>query len=107
MSTTETTTLWSHVTYAAKRAGRGVLQEALKAYYVAIDPTTPMPARAVLFGALAYLGLPIDAVPDVLPLLGFSDDLGVLVAAVAAAKTYVKPEHLRQAEAAADGLFGK
>ena len=41
-------------------------------------------AVAVAAVALAYLVLPADAVPDVVPLAGLADDAGVLAAAVAA-----------------------
>jgi uncharacterized membrane protein YkvA (DUF1232 family) len=45
------------------------------------DPTTPRSARFALAGLLAYLGSPIDLVPDFLPVIGAIDDV-VLTAIV-------------------------
>lgn len=44
------------------------------AYYCAIDPETPTKVKLVLFTALGYFVLPVDAIPDVLTGLGFTDD---------------------------------
>src|SRR5665647_535041 len=49
-------------------------EDLLAAYYCAFDRATPLQVRATLIGALAYFVLPLDAIPDVLPVLGFTDD---------------------------------
>ena len=41
-----------------------------------------MQVKAALFGALAYFVLPFDAMPDVMPMLGFADDAAVLATAL-------------------------
>jgi uncharacterized membrane protein YkvA (DUF1232 family) len=43
----------------------------------------------VIYGALAYFVLPTDAIPDVIPVVGFSDDLGALAAAMGTVALYV------------------
>ena len=63
------------------------------AYFCAIDPETPHRVRAVLLAALAYFVLPIDAVPDFLAGVGFSDDVTVLVAAIALVGSNITPAH--------------
>src|SRR5436190_19045328 len=57
-------------------------EDLLSAYYCAFDRETPLQVRAVLLGALAYFVLPFDAIPDMLPLLGFTDDAAVLATAM-------------------------
>ena len=52
-------------------------EELLTAYYCAFDRKTPTSVKATLVGALAYFVLPIDAMPDFLPVLGFTDDAGL------------------------------
>lgn len=42
------------------------------------DPRVPRPAKAVLPALLVYLAMPIDLVPDFIPVLGQLDDLLVL-----------------------------
>ncbi|QOQ68453.1 YkvA family protein [Photobacterium damselae] len=89
---------WTKVGNVAKKAGKEVIGTALKAYYVARDEDTPIWAKTSIYGALAYFGLPIDAIPDIVPMVGYSDDLAVLLTAIKATTLYVKPEHEEEAE---------
>jgi uncharacterized membrane protein YkvA (DUF1232 family) len=41
---------------------------------LAADPTLPRGVRVRLWALLAYLALPIDLVPDFVPVLGYADD---------------------------------
>jgi uncharacterized membrane protein YkvA (DUF1232 family) len=68
-------------------------EDLLSAYYCAFDRETPLQVRAVLLGALAYFVLPFDAIPDMLPLLGFTDDAAVLAAAMKLVFDHIRPEH--------------
>lgn len=81
----------------AKRVGNELVEKALLVYYVLIDPKTPNGARLILAGALAYLVLPVDAIPDFLPIGGFVDDMAALVAAIAAISDNIRVRHLRGA----------
>ena len=56
-------------------------EDLLAAYYCAFDKQTPRHVQASLLGAIAYFVLPFDFVPDVLPVLGFTDDAAVLATA--------------------------
>src|SRR5262249_61691825 len=68
----------------AKRVARRLpfAEDLLAAYYCAFDHATPLQVKAALLGALAYFVLPFDAVPDMLPFLGFTDDAAVLLTAL-------------------------
>jgi uncharacterized membrane protein YkvA (DUF1232 family) len=68
-------------------------EDLLAAYYCAFDRETPLQVRAVLLGALAYFVLPFDGVPDLLPVLGFTDDAAVLAAAMKLVIDNIRPEH--------------
>jgi uncharacterized membrane protein YkvA (DUF1232 family) len=63
------------------------------AYYCALDPATPTRVRATLLAALAYFVMPVDAIPDVLVGIGFSDDATVLLAAIAVVRAHITPGH--------------
>jgi uncharacterized membrane protein YkvA (DUF1232 family) len=65
----------------------------LAAYYCAFDRETPLAVKASLLGTLAYFVLPADAVPDVLPVLGFTDDAAVLAATLKLVASSIRPEH--------------
>jgi uncharacterized membrane protein YkvA (DUF1232 family) len=75
------------------------------AWYCATDPATPMHVRAVLLGALAYFLLPADAVPDLVAVVGFTDDASVLAAVFGTFAAYIKPEHLEAARRRLDALL--
>jgi len=75
---------WRKLSVHASAAGRQVLEKALWLYYAAQSPDTPKWARRVIYGALGYFVLPLDAIPDFAPLAGYTDDLGVMAAALAA-----------------------
>ena len=82
----------------APAAGREVIRGALVLYRCLRDPNTPKWARARIIGALGYFIFPLDAIPDVVPVAGFSDDLGVLAFALATVALHITPEHKQGAE---------
>lgn len=69
------------------------VEDLVSAYYCAMDPSTPLAARAVLLGAVAYFVMPIDAIPDAFAIFGFSDDAGVLATAIAVAGSNIREAH--------------
>ncbi len=75
-------------------------EDLLAAYYCAFDRATPLQVRATLLGALAYFVLPFDFLPDLLPIIGFTDDAAVLFAAVRMVAGHMRPEHRDAARAA-------
>lgn len=96
---------WDKAKQYARVAGEAVLEPALKLYYSAQDPDTPAWARSTVYASLGYFITPLDAIPDLSPLIGYSDDLGVLVAATAAIAAYIKQEHADKARAKLDQWF--
>lgn len=68
-------------------------EDLLAAYYCAFDHNTPVSVKASLIGALAYFVLPMDVIPDVLPVLGFTDDAAVLATAINLVTSHMRPEH--------------
>ena len=85
-----------------KKAARHVpfIEDVVAAYYCALDKQTPLRVRAILFAALGYFILPADTIPDVMFGLGFTDDVAVLTAALAAVRAHLKPAHLAAAKEA-------
>ena len=69
------------------------MDEVVAAYYCALDSNTPFRAKAILFAALGYFILPTDTIPDVIFGLGFTDDIAVLTAAIAAVRAHITPAH--------------
>ena len=63
------------------------------AYYCAIDAETPIKVKMVLFAALGYFVLPVDAIPDVVTGLGFTDDAAVLATALGIVGAHINESH--------------
>lgn len=89
---------WQKVKTYAKDIGESSLEKALKMYYATRDPETPTWAKTAIYGSLGYLILPVDVVPDLLPVAGYTDDVGVLSAALAAVAVNIKTEHVDKAK---------
>ena len=77
-------------------------QDLLAAYYCAMDSQTPIRVRAMLLGALVYFIVPIDAIPDFIAGLGFTDDAAVLFMVISLVARHIQPRH-RDAAAKALG----
>ena len=74
--------LWEKIKDFGKKAGCEVIGKVVLLYNVAKDPDTPMAAKGLIYGALGYFIMPLDAVPDITPVVGFSDDLTALVTVI-------------------------
>ncbi len=68
-------------------------EDAVAAYYCAVDRATPLGVKAILMGALAYFVMPLDVIPDFIAGLGYTDDAAVLIAAIKAIRNNLRPEH--------------
>ena len=66
-------------------------------YFALLDARTPIWVKATVAAALAYFILPFDAIPDLLPIVGFSDDAGVLAAALSAVSAHITDDHRARA----------
>jgi len=70
--------LMTKIKDTAKKAGLKAIYMALLLYYALESPTISTLDKAIIYGALGYFISPIDIVPDILPLIGLSDDIAVL-----------------------------
>ena len=68
-------------------------EDLLAAYYCAFDHATPLHVKGALIGALAYFVLPVDAIPDILPAIGFTDDAAVLAGTLKLVASHIRPDH--------------
>lgn len=98
--------LWRTLCRAAVTAGRKTLLAALTLFYCLQDRDTPTWAKGVIVGALGYLVLPMDLIPDIIPGVGYGDDWGALVAALGTVAAYIKDEHKSKAAAQVTRLLG-
>ncbi|MBB4041297.1 uncharacterized membrane protein YkvA (DUF1232 family) [Microvirga flocculans] len=72
-------------------------EDLVAAFFCATDPSTPSRVKLILLGAIAYFVMPLDAVSDLLPLIGFADDAAVLAAAITQVAGSITQEHREKA----------
>lgn len=94
------------ITKAAKKAGIKVIYLALLLYYVLKSPKVKLADKGKIWGALGYFILPIDFIPDFIPVAGYTDDLAALLWAFYAVAKNVTPEIEAQAKKKLHDWFG-
>ena len=98
--------LWKKLGRFAKRVGVKMVYYVLVLYYALTDPNTPAKYKIVIAGALGYLILPIDLIPDSFPFAGFADEWSALLAAVAFIATSISEERKARAKVKLKDWFG-
>lgn len=97
---------WDKIKKFGKKAGYKVVYAALLLFFCMKDGKVPKWAKTVIIGSLAYFISPMDAIPDVVPVAGFTDDLGSLVAALGIVAVYINDEMKEKAKAKLADWFG-
>ena len=95
------------ITKIAKKAGSKVVYAAFLLYYSLFDPEFPAKQRVLIIGALGYLILPLDLLPDALPFVGLTDDFVALAYAVKTVFEHITPEVKEKARHRVASLFGE
>jgi uncharacterized membrane protein YkvA (DUF1232 family) len=88
-----------------RRAGRTIARPALECYEMVIDGATPHQARLTVLAALTYLMIPLDLIPDFLPVAGFSDDMVALTALLGLCSRHITPAIRSRAQIRLDKWF--
>jgi len=83
---------WGKVRRYAAKAGVQSIYSALLLFYAYRRKDTPAWAKNIVLGVLGYLIAPIDAIPDLSPILGYTDDIGVLSFGLVTIATYIDEE---------------
>ena len=67
---------------------------------------TPGWAKHIIIGAIGYFLTPFDAIPDLTPILGYTDDLGVLSFGLVTIASYINDDVRIEARKTLKKLFG-
>jgi uncharacterized membrane protein YkvA (DUF1232 family) len=97
---------WRKLKKYATTAGREIVEKALLLFYAFQEEKAPKWAKATIAGALGYFIVPLDAIADITPAVGYADDLGVLVLAIAAVATYINEDVRNKTAARMKSWFG-
>lgn len=98
---------WSKLKGFARQAGVKTVYLVLLLYYAFRRRETPLWAKNIILGMIGYFIAPFDALPDLTPLLGYTDDVGVLMFGLVTISTYVNEEVKTQAKAQLGHWFGE
>lgn len=99
--------LWDKIGKVAHKAGVKVVYAVLLLFYVSTDKNVPVEDKAKIFGALGYFILPIDLIPDAIPVAGYTDDLAALFWALHAVWSNVTPDIKIKAKRKLKEWFGQ
>jgi uncharacterized membrane protein YkvA (DUF1232 family) len=98
---------WRKLARHAKKAGINVVYLALVLFFMAKSPRVPAKNKKKIIIGLAYLILPIDAVPDFIPTVGYLDDLAVLIFIFNKISNSIDDDSKNKAKEALKKLFGE
>ena len=84
-----------------------LVYKALQLYYVAQSPNCPKRVKMGIYSALGYFILPVDAIPDFIPITGYTDDLAAIAMALLLAQVYITDDIRARARAKVVDFFGE
>jgi uncharacterized membrane protein YkvA (DUF1232 family) len=97
---------WNKLRNYARQAGLKTVYAALLLFYAYRRKDTPYWAKNIVLGTLGYFLSPIDAVPDLTPIIGYTDDIGVLAFGLVTIAAYVNQEVKEKAKGQLHRWFG-
>ncbi len=99
--------LWDKIKKFSKAAGIKVVYASLLLYYIMNDKNVGIKTKISIAAALGYFILPTDAIFDLTPLIGYTDDLGVLIFVLTQVTTNITPEIKESARKKLSDWFGE
>lgn len=99
--------LWSKIKKYAKKVGSTAIYATLLLYFVLQKEEVPAKNKAIIIGALGYFILPIDLIPDPIPGIGYTDDIGVLLIALWQVAMYIDADVKNKAKEKLKDWFGE
>ncbi len=97
---------WDKITSVLKKAGSKIIYKALQLFYATQNPACPLAIKGTIYAALGYFILPLDLIPDFIPVVGFSDDLLAVGAAIGMAHLYIDDNVIQLAQNKMRDFFG-
>ena len=95
------------VTKYGKLIGINALYKAVQLWFVLQKPDVPASTKAVIMGALGYLIAPLDFLPDLMPVLGYTDDFVAITFALMKVQGYIDEEVERKSKNLLAKIFGE
>ncbi|MDY4921112.1 MAG: YkvA family protein [Phascolarctobacterium sp.] len=95
------------LTKYGKIIGINALYKAVQLWFVLQKPDVPAATKAVIMGALGYLIAPLDFLPDLMPVLGYTDDIVAITLALIKVQGYIDEEVETKSKKLLAKIFGQ
>ncbi|WP_413731120.1 MULTISPECIES: YkvA family protein [unclassified Shewanella] len=96
---------WDKVIKFCKDIGKDGIEQVFRLYYALDSEKCGTKEKTIIYGALAYLVSPIDLIPDLTPVLGYTDDLALIASALIAVANCIDDKVKAKAAAKVKDLF--
>lgn len=96
---------WKKLKGFAGKAGIKVVYIALLLYYMLIDEAVDIKSKVTIVAGLGYFIFPFDLIPDLLPVIGFTDDLSVLMITLSIVRGKINDTHRLKARGMMEQWF--
>lgn len=84
--------MWRRLLRHSGDIGQQTVYAVMLMYFAFRRKETPLYARSIILGSLAYFLAWFDAIPDLTPILGYTDDLGVLSFGLVSIAAYINDD---------------
>ncbi len=101
------TGLFKKLGKVAKTAGLMVAYPAVLLFYLFKDKNVPLRSKSMIAAALAYFIFPADTIPDITPIIGYSDDVSIMLVSISQLVKYITPEILEKTRKRLVEWFGE
>lgn len=98
---------WSKLMKYSKKAGEKTVYTSLLLYFTAQNPAVPKSAKLTILGALGYLILPVDVIPDFIPVIGLADDASIIAYALYQVLSHIDEPTKQRAHNKMNSWFGQ
>jgi uncharacterized membrane protein YkvA (DUF1232 family) len=98
---------WQKIHRYARQAGIKTVYSALLLFYAYRRKETPKWAKTIVLGTLGYFISPIDFLPDLSPIIGYTDDIGWLSFGLVTIASYINTEVRENARERLKKWFGE
>jgi uncharacterized membrane protein YkvA (DUF1232 family) len=95
--------LFGKVFFRSKLSKGGFIRQLVAMAYCCLDAKTPLKTKLGMGAVLVYILFPFDVLPDIIPVLGWLDDIGIAAGMLWFLSRYIQEEHWQKA----DRLFNK
>lgn len=99
--------LWDKLKNYARQAGLKAVYMVLLLFYAFKRKETPAWARSIITGVLGYFIAPIDIIPDLGPIIGYTDDIGMLSFGLVTIAAYINKDVREKARGKLSSWFGE